>query len=80
MIKETACVYDGLRNWMNKYGFKISNLLLIMGYDAPCRQTMYRYLRGDESMTKNVIDAILTATGMTYEQAFMRADANETLD
>ena len=79
MMSKENCIYDGLRNWMNKYGLRISNLLLMIGSDAPCRQTMYRYLRGDESMSKNVIDAILKVTGMTYEQAFVEVNANEAL-
>lgn len=69
-VKETTCVYNGLRNWMNQHHVRVSKLILMLDDDSPHRQTMYGYLNGKHDMPKSAIDAILKVTGLTYEQAF----------
>jgi transposase len=78
-VKATACVYIGLRNWMNEHKVRVSKLILMCNCNAHSH-TMYDYLKGKHDMPKSVIDAILKVTGLTYEQTFGEVSANETVD
>ena len=71
------CVYPNLRRWMNDNKVSVKELLRRMGktaYTSTC-DSMGSYLRGEHDPPKVIIDAMLKATGMTYEEMFYREDA-----
>jgi transposase len=75
-VKETACIYTGLRNWMNKHKVRVSKLVSMCSDYNTHRQTMGGYLNGRHDIPKSAIDAILKVTGLTYEQAFGEVNGN----
>lgn len=71
------CVYPNLRRWMNDNKVSIKELLRMMGktpYVNTCKN-MSGYLRGENDPPKVIIDDMLKATGLTYEEMFYREDA-----
>ena len=70
------CVYDGLRKYLNEN--KISTAELVRRMNGVCHpetcHDISKALKGSNT-TKNVIDKILCVTGLTYEEAFGRSDA-----
>ena len=72
VITEEGCIYPNLRAWMNDNKVSRRELLRRMGRLAwPVNsQMLSRYLRGEDSPRKEVIDAMLKATGLTYEFMF----------
>lgn len=71
-IKEKACPYVNLRNWMNENRVSRYQLMGLIGMSA--HQTFRGYLKGSGAIKKAYIDRILQATGMTYEECFARDD------
>lgn len=69
-VKETACVYSGLRNWMNANHIRISQLCKMDEFNGKKAYTLRLYFKGSSEMPKSVIDTILRITGLTYEEAF----------
>ena len=71
-IQPEACVYEGLRVWMNEHHVNVSELVRRLGLQtAPANITRYRQiLSGNYELRKATIDKILEITGLTYEQAF----------
>lgn len=74
-ITEKQCVYVGIRNWMNENKVNRTQLIRkIWGYTEPeLHHRLNLTLRGCDCR-KNMIDKLLSATGLTYEEAFMRED------
>ena len=80
-ITEEQCIYDGLRDWMNKNRISRRELARMMwgAFMSSCYDRLKRWLKGTE-MTMYIINKILTATGLTYEQAFLGGKNNEKAD
>lgn len=74
-ISPKACVYTGLRKWMNANKVSMSELIRRCGLQAhPESVERYRnQLSGRTDLKKHMIDKILKVTGLTYEQAFGEA-------
>ena len=75
-ITEEACIYPGLREWMNDNKVGRSELVRRMGkHTWPATVSTLSYvMRGDHEPTKGTIDSILKVTGMTYEECFGGAE------
>lgn len=74
-ITEKQCIYPNLRKWMNENEIDKRELLFRM-YLVPggaTSQKLNRILKGQAAPTKDWIDAMLEATGMTYERLFKEA-------
>lgn len=67
-IKESACPYYNLRNWMNENRFGRTKMMAHIGLTQ--HQTFRNYLAGSSAIPKKYIDAILQVTGMTYGECF----------
>lgn len=77
-VKESACVYDGLRQWMNENHMRIGQFCKLAEFNGKTESSLRGYLRGKSDMPMSVIDIILEITGLTYEQAFGKVvDGNE---
>lgn len=68
--KEAKCVYPALKKWMKDNDTDIASFAKKI-HISP--NTIWRILRGD-SCTKYIIDEILNATGLKYEELFRRED------
>jgi transposase len=71
-VKESACVYDGLRQWMNERHMRVSQFCKMDEFNGKNACSLRGYLRGDSDMPMSVIDTILEITNLTYEEAFRR--------
>lgn len=73
-VSESGCVYPNLRRWMNENKCGKRELLRRIGLG--CAPNNYNricsYLLGKVDPPKKTIDKILSVTGMTYEEAFLR--------
>lgn len=71
-ITEEQCIYPNLRKWMNDKEFTISNLLYRMYFAPEGRSVdkLRRIMRGETVPKKDWIDAMIEATGMSYERLF----------
>lgn len=71
-VKEQACVYPNLRNWMNANKVGKREMLRRMGLEAYPKNSTYLYtvMTGRRSPRKTYIDRMLQVTGMTYEELF----------
>lgn len=67
------CIYPNIKTFLDEQGLSYSQFSLDCGI-AP--QTIYRALSGTCEPSKITIDAILKATGMTYEKAFYQEVEN----
>ena len=70
--KPQECVYDGIRKWMDDNKITTTRLVRMM-YDGICEPPTYNKVRAmlnGVNCRKSVIDRLLKATGLTYEQAF----------
>jgi transposase len=72
-VKESACVYDGLRDWMDERNIRISKFCNMREFNGKSEASLRKYLRGDSDMPMSVINIILEITNLTYEEAFRRA-------
>lgn len=70
-ITKEGCVYDGIREWMNKNKVSRADLVRkVYGFYCPDRYAVIsKALKGVDTH-KHIIDGILRATGLTYEEAF----------
>lgn len=77
-ITKEQCIYDGLRNWMNKKRISRKELARMMWGTlmSSCYDRLKSWLRGTQ-MTMHTINLILTVTRLTYEQAFLGGTDNE---
>ncbi len=78
VIPEERCIYPNLRLWMNENNVSVNKLCRTM-YDGrlePERTEVLRKALKGSNCTKNTIDRILKATGLTYEEAFGRSDTD----
>ena len=74
-ITKEECVYDGVRDWMNENKIsKAKFIRKIYGYYACYLMPKLSNVLKGANTRKNMIDNILTATGLTYEEAFKRSD------
>lgn len=72
-VNEHDCIYKGIRDWMNEKRYSVTYLVRLVYGDthAVLRSRIVAVLRGS-NCTKKMIDQILAATGLTYEEAFGR--------
>lgn len=74
-ITKEVCIYDGIRNWMNEN--KISKAKFIRKihgcYSYESLSRLSEILKGANTR-KDMIDNILSVTGLTYEEAFKRSE------
>ena len=71
-ITESQCVYPNLRKWMNEHNVSNSELLCRM-YLSPVAGNISkigRIMDGETMPKKDWIDAMIEATGMSYERLF----------
>lgn len=75
-IKPEACVYVEIRKFLNENHISINKFTrMVFGcYENRYRKNLCNLLKGEDGF-KSVIDKVLVATGLTYEQAFKRSDA-----
>ena len=76
-IGPDECVYPNLRKWMNENRISRPKLTRLMYGEekyAPTRWETVGRVLGGANCRKTVIDRILKATGLTYEEAFGRSD------
>lgn len=64
-----GCIFPNIANWLydNRYSYNRFAKLV-----ASNSMSVYRALVGQTDMPKKLIDKILDATGMTYEEAFAK--------
>lgn len=79
-VKESACVYDGLRQWMNERHMRIGQFCKLAEFGEKTESSLRGYLRGKFDMPKSVIDIILKITGLTYEEAFGKVVNGNEMD
>lgn len=60
-------MYPAIRRALRRKGMSVYELSRSTGI---CVATLYRAVRPNENPNKKTIDAILAATGLTYEEAF----------
>lgn len=61
------CVYPAIGKWFSEHGASLHGFAKEYGV---CLTTINNVLTGKTDPSKKTIDKILTATGMTYEEAF----------
>lgn len=62
------CIYPGIKDWLEQNDVSAFQLSKMMGMRSPTN--LYDLLTGKHTPRKDMIDRLLIATGMTYEQAF----------
>lgn len=69
-----SCVYPNIANWLydNRYSYTRFAKYITISY-----RTLYSALTGSTMPSKSMIDSILAATGMTYEEAFYRPEKED---
>ena len=63
-----SCIYPGIKNWLDQNDTSAFQLAQAMGMNYPTN--LYDILTGKHMPRKEMIDRLLIATGLTYEQAF----------
>ena len=73
-LTKERCVWDGVREWMNKNQISVSEMTKLMyGNNIQGNQTKVAdFMRDKAELRKRHIDKILSITGLTYEKAFVR--------
>ena len=73
-IREDGCVYPIWRQWMNDNRITRTELIRRMGlpYHAQISSLVSNWMRGRNYPTKESIDKLIAATGLSYEQLFYR--------
>jgi transcriptional regulator with XRE-family HTH domain len=71
-IEKHQCVYPIWRKWMNSNKVSRAELCRRMGISGASENILRisAYMRGTNYPTKRVIDRLLEATGLTYEELF----------
>ena len=72
----TRVVYPGLAAWLARNNTTVHALALSMGYQQNAAAAVYNCICGKVEPSMRMIRKILAATGMTFEEAFGRDDAN----
>lgn len=67
-VKESACIYVNIRNWMNQMGISRVQLAEM---SIACYNALDRYLTGKADIPKRVIDDLIKITGIPYEELFI---------
>lgn len=70
--KKTYSIYPAIDSWMKYTHTTYTGLCETLGYScsASAQVNLKRVLMGQNEPRKTVIDAILSVTGLTYEEAF----------
>lgn len=78
VVTKERCVYSELRRYMNERGMSVAGLArLAFGDESRGHyEAVKSALKGGNS-TKQIIDAILNATGLPYEVAFKKEGAEK---
>ena len=66
-MRERNIIYPGILTYMDDHGLSFKKFSDLTGIPIT---TLAYSMSGDRGTSKFVIDAILKATGMTYEEAF----------
>lgn len=71
-IKSDGCVYRNIRNWMNRYGVDRAEFLNEIGVclgstQCAASQNFCRILLGKKPMPEDVLDRIVSITGIARE-------------
>lgn len=71
-ISADGCVYKNLRNWMNQNQISRNELMRRMGFQTGGKQmdALRRCMKGISNPSKEFIDKMMEATGMSYEILF----------
>lgn len=72
-VSKDRCIYDGLRNWMNKNRIGNSELLRKKygrNHTGGSAAKLRCQLRGEQPLKKDDIDFFRELTGLTYEELF----------
>lgn len=71
-FSKKRCIFDGLRDWLNLHMVTVDDLAqMICGHPDYNAANRWRgMLNGTTRITKRDIDAALSVTGMSYEEAF----------
>lgn len=73
VIRPEQCIYPAIRFWLIENNISISGLTrIICGYAHPEKRYVLSSALKGANCTKNTIDNILKATGLTYEVAFRK--------
>ena len=70
-MSANSCAYKNISKWMLEHGCSYSKLARLCGIPS---NTLNLFLTGKGDSRKSTIDKILYVTGMTYEEAFQKAD------
>lgn len=70
-VTKTQCKYVGLREWMLRHGWCMSDLIAACGYIYnPQTATNFQTWFGNKTLRMETINKILDITGLTYEECF----------
>ena len=73
-VSKNRCIYDGLRNWMNKNRVGNSEIIRMRNgqyTSGNAAAKLRRQLRGEQLLKKDDIDFFRELTGLTYEELFV---------
>lgn len=62
-----ACIYPNIAHWRKQNRYTMKQFSELSGIKIT---TLSNLLRGECSTSKKIIDQLLSATGLTYEEAF----------
>lgn len=65
--KHAACIYPGIDAWLRSHHLNLSILSKLIGFTYA---HTYNVANGRTCPSKQFIDKLMQATGMTYEEAF----------
>lgn len=77
IVTEEQCVYPLWRGWMNAHKISRAELCRRMGHVGAGMNIsrLSAYMRGTQSPPKFIIDKLLRATGLKYEELFWTGEA-----
>lgn len=65
-------VYSGLREWMSMYNMRMANLEEMLQQNGCCSGRCKDKLTGKTQFKLNEIKVIISASGLTFEELFMK--------
>lgn len=68
-VTRSSCIYPNIFSFQRKNNINIFEFSELTGFSQP---SVSRYLKGKSDPPKKFIDAVLNATGMSYEEAFKK--------
>lgn len=73
---ESSCVYPNVRKWLNENKISVRELTHRLGWEwhKSNFDKVTEYIRGDCYPRKEIIDKLLSITGLTYEKFFEKED------